>query len=200
LASFVKLSVQEIFGNIQSFKTNDGKSCGSYPIGFGTTQKVNSADTSNQSNDIDISSLVDAYMNYYAKSFSKSSSPDESIDAQAKYIVNSLDNDKNGTVSTDELKDFKSSNPNTNLDKQIHNLEDQFKIYDRNQDGVLSLAEIKNALGANRYSIQELGKMTKELSSENQQVSKEINKSSSFDAALKTYKDISENVSYTDYI
>jgi len=159
LGSFVKLSVQEIFGNIQTFKTSDGKSCGSSSIGFGTAQKANSGDTLNQSDDIDFSSLADAYMDYYAKSFSKSSSPDESVDSQAKYIINLLDKDKNGTVSTEELKNFKSSNTNTDLDKQISNLEDQFQIYDRNQDGVLSLTEIKTALGPDRYSLQELGKI-----------------------------------------
>lgn len=157
MASFVKLSVQDTFDNIQYFRNSDGSICGSSPIGFGTTQNAN------PSKEVAFSSLMDVFMDKYAKSFSKSSTPDETTEAQAKYIVNSLDTDKNGTISTNELNNFKNSNLNSNLDKQIYNLEDQFQIYDIDQDGELNIAEIKNAIGPKCYSNQELSQMAKEF-------------------------------------
>lgn len=161
MASFVKLSVQEIFDNIQYFRNKDGSICGSSPIGFGTAQNANS------SNDMDFSSLMDVFLDKYAKSFSNSSKPDEEVDEQAKYIINLLDKDKNNTVSLMEIKNFKGEDLNSNLDKKINNLEDQFKIYDKDNDGELCLAEIKNALGPKRYSLQELSQMAKEFNDNN---------------------------------
>lgn len=161
MSSFVKLSVQEIFPNIQHFRNSDGSICESSPIGFGNTKNTN------QSTDIDFSSLMDSVMDKYAKSFSSSSKPDETTEAQAKYIINSLDSDKNGAVSSDELNDLRNSKLNSNLEKQISNLEDQFKIYDIDHDGELNLTEIKNVLGSKRYSGQELGQMAKEFHDNN---------------------------------
>lgn len=174
MASFVTLSVQETFDNIQYFRNSDGSICGSSPIGFGATKKTDSSQESdftsqkvNPSEEIAFSSLMDAYIDKYAKSFSKSSEPDETAEAQAQYIIKSLDKDKNGTVSTSELSDFKNSKLNSNLYKQINNLESQFKIYDINQDGELNVAEITKALGQKCYSSQELGQMAKEFNSYN---------------------------------
>lgn len=167
MSSFVKLSVQETFPNIQYFRNSDGSICGSSHIGFDTPQNAG------QSKDIDFSSLMDSFMDNYAKSFSKSSKPDETAEAQAKYIINSLDTDKNGTISTNELNDFKNSNLNPNLEKQISNLEDQFNIYDIDQDGALSLTEIDNALVAKCYSAQELSQMAKEFHEDSNLVSKD---------------------------
>lgn len=155
--SFVTLSVQEMFDNIQYFRNSDGSICGSSPIGFGNTK------TAAPSQDISFSSLVDIFTDNYAKSFSKSSQPDDTVEAQAKYIVASLDKDKNGTISTNELNNFSNSTLNPNLDKKIINLETQFKIYDINQDGELDINEIKNAIGPKRYSSQELSQMAKDL-------------------------------------
>lgn len=157
MSSFVKLSVQEIFPNIQYFRNSDGSICGSSHIGFDSTQNASPPENT------DFSSLMDVFMDNYAKSFSKSSKPDKTIEAQAKFIINSLDTDKNGTISTNELNNSKNSDSNSNLKKQISNLEGQFKIYDINKDGELDITEIKSALGSKRYSLQELGKMAKEF-------------------------------------
>lgn len=159
--SFVKLSVQEIFDNIQYFRNSDGSICGSSPIGFGNTKEAAPAQ------DISFSSLIDVLMDNYAKSFSKSSQPDNTAEAQAQYIVASLDKDKNGTISVDELNNYNNSTLNPNLDKKISNLETQFKIYDINRDGELDIDEIKHAIGKKNYSTQELGQMAKDLHDNN---------------------------------
>jgi len=169
LASFVKLSVQEIFPNIQYFRNRDGSICGSSPIGFGNSNTQETNSTQN----IDFSSLMDASMDNYAKSFSKSSNAVENTDAKAKYIIDSLDKNKNGTISINELNNFNNSNINTTLNKNINTLENQFKIYDINKDGELDIAEIKNVLGQNRYSSQELGQMAKELNENNSEFQKD---------------------------
>lgn len=174
MTSFVRLSVQETFDNIQYFRNSDGSICGSSPIGFGASQKTDSSQESasdsqkaNPADEIAFSSVMDAYINKYAKSFSKSSEPDETAEAQAQYIIKSLDKDKDGTLSRNELNDFKNSKLNSNLYKQINDLECQFKIYDINQDGELNVAEITKALGQKCYSSQELGRMAKEFNNYN---------------------------------
>lgn len=159
MASFVKLSVQEIFDNIQHFRNSDGSICESSLIGFGSEQEQKA----NSTKATDFGSLIDALMDNYAKSFSKSSKPDETVEAQAKYIINILDTDKNGAISKKELYDFENSNSNSNLEKPISDLEDQFKIYDIDKDGELNLTEIKKALGSKNYSSQELSQMSKEF-------------------------------------
>jgi hypothetical protein len=40
MSSFVELSVQETFPNIQYFRNSDGSICGSSPIGFGPTKTI----------------------------------------------------------------------------------------------------------------------------------------------------------------
>lgn len=115
MSSFVPLSVQEIFPNIQYFRNSDGSICGSSHIGFGTAQNAS------QSKDVNFSSLIDDC----TKRFSKSSNPDETVRTQANCIIDSLDTDKNGIISTNELNNFKNLNLNSSLEKQISNIEDK---------------------------------------------------------------------------
>lgn len=150
MASFVKENILDAFKNIQSFPSNIIDS------------KINST------KDAKPILLLDELIKKFAQSFSKGTKPDETIDNEAKYILNIADKDKNGTVSFEELNQFDSSAATAEMGTKINNLKDKFRIYDKDQSGELSLAEIKNALGTSQYSLQELGAMADEDKTVNQ--------------------------------
>lgn len=155
MISFVKLNMLDAFKDvqIQSFKSNVENS------------KTNS--TTGSAKDWDAVSLSDELIEQFAKSFAKSSKPDEDLKQEAKYIMDQVDKDKNGTVSLDELKNFDGSTVTSETGEKIKDLEDKFKIYDKDLSGELSLAEIEKAIGKNQYSMQELKAMAEETKTEN---------------------------------
>lgn len=150
MVSFVSANILDAFKNIQSLKYNADNS------------KINST-TNNE-----FTLLLDEVIKKFAKSFSKGTKPDETLEQEAKYIINLADNDKSQTLSLKELEKFDSSKGNAEVGSNIKNLADKFAIYDKDRNGELSLAEIKTALGTSQYSLQELKAMADEDKAVNQ--------------------------------
>lgn len=171
MASFVKLNMRDAFENIQTFDQN-----------------VNNCKTSSTTNSESIS-LLDKLIKNFAKSYSKDSKPDETQEHKAKYIMNLIDQDKSGAVSLAELKNFDSSSVQSEIKANISDFVDNFKIYDVDGSGGLSIAEIKKAIGSGRYSMQELKAMDNQDKATNQENITIEDKSSSFyKTALDNYK------------
>lgn len=176
MASFVKENMLDAFKNIQSFPSNTIDS------------KINST------KDTKPILLLDELIKKFAKSFSKGTKPDETVEQEAKYIINLADKDKNGTVSINELNQLDNSTTPCEIETKTNDLKDNFKVYDKDRDGELSLAEIKNALGTSQYSLQELGAMAKEDNVENQENRVFEGPSySSFKIAIDNYKSANSN-------
>lgn len=175
---FLKANMLDAFKDvkIQSFKSN--------------TENSKTESTT----DSESVSILDEYIKNFAKSFSKSEKPDETLDNESKYVLNLVDKDKNGMVTIDELKSFDSSTIASESETKIKDIEENFKTYDQDHSGDLSFAEIKNALGQKQYSLQELRAMANENKTENQdQVAFDEPSYSFYQKALDNYKKANSN-------
>lgn len=158
MVSFVSANMQDAFENIQSFKTN--------AINIKkNVESFSQTDTAEQTTTV---SLVDEIIKKFADSYSKDNKSEDNVEQEAKNIIDNVDTDKNGTMSLDELNAFDISTVSSELGAKINGLRNQFKTYDKNNDGELCLAEVKNAIGKKQYSMQELKAMAKALSQDAQ--------------------------------
>lgn len=176
MVSFVKANMLDAFDNIQSFTIIDNPS------------KINPTIKTNASTKTESTSLVDELLEKFAQSFSKGSKPDEKLEQDAKYIIDLVDKDKNGTVSLDELSKFDSTKLPSEIGTKISDLCEKFKIYDRDRSGELGLAEIKSAIGKTQYSMQELKAMANENKAENRDGVVLEGQSYLFKTAMNNYK------------
>ena len=117
MVSFVYANMLDAFENIQSFNSNVDIS------------KVNS--TTKKAS----IPLLDELLKKFAQSFAKGTAPDETQEDEAKYIRDLVDKNKNGTVSINELENFDSSNLPSETGTKIKDLQDKFKLYDKDQSG-----------------------------------------------------------------
>lgn len=168
MVSFVRENMLDAFKDvqIQSFKYNVGSSNNNTSITTTNTTTTNTT-TTNTSSDSESVSLLDELIERFARSFSKDAKADDNKEQEAKNILNLVDKDQDGTISIGELQTFDTSTVSSETKNQIKDLESKFKIYDKDGSGELSLAEIKKAICAKQYSLQELGAMANEDKTEN---------------------------------
>lgn len=176
MVSFIKGNMLDAFDNIQILKFDVEKN------------EINSTKNSESI------SLLDELIKNFAHSFSKGTKPDENLEHKAKYIIDTVDQNKNGTVSIDELKEFDSSIVPSEVGAKINDLENNFKLYDIDRNGELSLAEIKKAIGKKQYSLQELKAMANEneIEMQDKETFGEFSYSF-FQTAVNNYKKVDSN-------
>lgn len=104
--------------------------------------------------------LLDNLAESYDKTDSKSA---KKIDNEVKSLMSAADKDKSGGLSLDELSSVDTTN-DPDLAKDVHNLINGFKTYDKDGDGQLSLTEMKDALKGlkKQFSMQDIAKIAQE--------------------------------------
>jgi len=133
-------------------------------LGSVTSTDSNTATSSAESLELMMEQLLKSLMESFSESFDKTDSTAEAnAETKINSLVSSADTDGTTGLSLNELNSV-GSTENTGKTGFINDLINNFKSYDSNGDGQLSVAEIKTAMLDEQFSKQELAAISADSS------------------------------------
>ena len=124
------------------------------------TEAVSSANSTNEANGTDAKSLIEKLLKQlleaFTEGFEKSASSDSSQSSDAiSSLASNADKNSSGGVSVDELSSIDTAK-DSKAAGFINDLVNNFKSYDTDGDGQLSVNELKDAIKQTQFSQQDL--------------------------------------------